>query len=75
VNKIVNDLLTGKDNQTHDLGRWTWFIGFIAIIAIAIYEVIQSKAINLTELASALGIVSGAGGASVMMKQNSEPEA
>jgi hypothetical protein len=75
MNKIVNDLLTGKDNQTHDLGRWTWFIGFIAIIAIAIYEVMQSKAINLTELASALGIVSGAGGASVMMKQNSEPEA
>ena len=75
MNKIINDLLTGKDNQTHDLGRWTWFIGFVAIIAIAIYEVMQSKAISLTELASALGIVSGAGGASVMMKQNSEPEA
>ena len=75
MNKIVNDLLTGKDNQTHDLGRWTWFIGFVAIIAIATYEVMQSKAISLTELASALGIVSGAGGASVMMKQNSEPEA
>jgi hypothetical protein len=75
VNKIINDLLTGKDNQTHDLGRWTWFIGFVAIIAIATYEVMQSKAISLTELASALGIVSGAGGASVMMKQNSEPEA
>jgi hypothetical protein len=75
VNKIINDLLTGKDNQTHDLGRWTWLIGFVAIIAIATYEVMQSKAISLTELASALGIVSGAGGASVMMKQNSEPEA
>jgi len=75
MNKIFNDLLTGKDNQTHDLGRWTWFIGFVAIIAIATYEVMQSKAISLTELASALGIVSGAGGASVMMKQNSEPEA
>jgi len=75
VNKIINDLLTGKDNQTHDLGRWTWLIGFFAVIMIAIYEVMQSKAINLTELASALGIVSGAGGASVMMKSNSEPGA
>ena len=75
MNKIINDLLTGKDNQTHDLGRWTWMIGFIAIIAIAIYEVIQAKSLSLTELASALGIVSGAGGASVMMKQNSEPGA
>ena len=75
MNKIFNDLLTGKDNQTHDLGRWTWLIGFFAVIVIAIYEVMQSKAINLTELASALGIVSGAGGASVMMKSNSEPGA
>jgi hypothetical protein len=75
MNKILNDLLTGKDNKTHDLGRWTWMAGFISIICIAIYEVMQSKAISLTELASALGIVSGAGGASVMMKSNSEPEA
>ena len=75
MNKIINDLLTGKDNQTHDLGRWTWLIGFFAVIMIAIYEVMQSKSISLTELASALGIVSGAGGASVMMKSNAEPEA
>jgi hypothetical protein len=72
---ILKQLLTGKDNQTHDLGRWTWLIGFFAVIVIAIYEVMQSKSISLTELASALGIVSGAGGASVMMKQNSEPGA
>ena len=73
--EILKQLLTGKDNQTHDLGRWTWFIGFTAIIVIAAYEVFQTKTISLTELASALGIVSGAGGASVMMKQNSEPGA
>ena len=75
MNDVIKQLLTGKDNQTHDLGRWTWMAGFISIICIAIYEVVQSKAISLTELASALGIVSGAGGASVMMKQNSEPGA
>ena len=69
---ILKQLLTGKDNQTHDLGRWTWFIGFIAVIAIAIYEVIQSKSISLTELASALGIVSGAGGASVCLLYTSD---
>jgi len=74
MNDVFKQLLTGKDNQTHDLGRWTWMIGFLAVIAIAIYEVMQAKSISLTELASALGIVSGAGGASVMMKQNSEPQ-
>jgi len=74
MNEILTQLLTGKDNKTHDIGRWTWLIGFIAIICIAVYEVMQAHQISLTELAEALGLVSGAGGASVMMKQNSEPQ-
>jgi hypothetical protein len=74
MNDIFKQLLTGKDNKTHDLGRWAWAIGFMAIICIAIYEVIQSHSLSLRELAEALGIVSGAGGASVAMKQNSEPQ-
>jgi len=73
MGNYLNQLLTGKDNKTHDIGRWTWLIGFLAVIFIAFYEVLQAHAISLTELAEALGIVSGAGGASVMMKQNSEP--
>jgi hypothetical protein len=74
MKEILNHLLTGKDNTTHDIGRWTWLIGFVAVICIAAYEVMQSHSISLTEFAEALGIVSGAGGASVMMKQNSEPQ-
>jgi hypothetical protein len=71
---ILKQLLTGKDNETHDIGRWTWLIGFVAIICIAIYEVMQAHQISLTELAEALGLVSGAGGASVMMKKDAEPQ-
>jgi len=71
---FLNQLLTGKDNQTHDIARWAWMIGFIAVISIAVYEVIQAHQVSLTELAEALGIVSGAGGASVMMKKDTEPQ-
>ena len=74
MNEIFTHLLTGKDNQTHDIARWAWMIGFIAVICIAIYEVMQTHQVSLTELAEALGIVSGAGGASVMMKRDSEPQ-
>jgi hypothetical protein len=74
MNEILTHLLTGKDNKTHDIGRWTWLIGFVAIICIAIYEVMQAQHISLTELAEALGLVSGAGGASVMMKKDAEPQ-
>jgi len=73
VNAILKQLLTGKDNQTYDLGRVSWLVGMVAIIALAGYEVIHST-ISLRELAESLGIVSAAGGASVAMKSKTEPE-
>ena len=70
---ILKQLLTGKDNQTYDLGRVTWLLGFVAVIGLAGYEVMHGS-VNLRELAEALGIVSGASGASVMMKKDAEPQ-
>jgi hypothetical protein len=73
MKQIFQHLLTGKDNETYDIGRVTWFLGFIAVIVIAAFEVMHTT-VSLRELAEALGIVSGAGGASVMMKKDAEPQ-
>jgi hypothetical protein len=73
MNEILKQLLTGKDNATYDLGRVTWLLGFVAVIGLAGYEVMHGS-VNLRELAEALGIVSGASGASVMMKKDTEPQ-
>jgi len=73
MRQIFQHLLTGKDNETYDIGRVTWFLGFIAVIVIAAFEVMHTT-VSLRELAEALGIVSGAGGASVMMKKDAEPQ-
>ena len=70
---VLKQLLTGKDNATYDLARVTWLFGFIAIIVLAGYEVMRSS-VSLRELAEALGIVSGAGCSSAMMKKDTEPE-
>ena len=70
---VLKQLLTGKDNATYDIGRVTWLLGTIAVIALAGYEVMRDN-INLRELAEALGIVSGAGGAATMMKKDTEPQ-
>ncbi len=70
---ILKQLLTGKDNATYDIGRVTWLLGTVSVITLAGYEVVRDN-INLRELAEALGIVSGAGGASVMMKKDTEPQ-
>jgi hypothetical protein len=70
---FFQQLLTGKDNQTYDIARVTWLVGFVAIIAIAGFEAIRLS-VSLRELAEALGIVSGAGGVSVMAKKDTEPQ-
>ena len=73
MKEILRQLLTGKDNTTYDIGRVTWLLGTIAVIALAAYEVSASQ-INLRELAESLGIISAAGGASTMMKKDTEPQ-
>jgi succinate-acetate transporter protein len=67
-------IVTGKDNNTHDIARWAWFLGFLVVAFAAIYLIYTCKEISLTELAGALGIVSGSGAASVAAKQMSGAE-
>jgi len=72
VSQFIKQLLTGKDNETYDIGRVTWLVSLIAVIALAFYEVMQNS-VSIRELAESLGIVSAAGGASVAMKGKTEP--
>jgi hypothetical protein len=72
VKDVLKQLLTGKDNVTYDIGRVTWLLGFIAVISLAVYEVMHTT-ISLREFAEALGIVTGASGAAVAMKGKTEP--
>ena len=74
MNEIMKHLLTGKDNQTHDIAKWAWMLGFLLVGGAAIYLIYTGKEISLTELAGALGIVSGSGAASVAGKQLSGAE-
>ena len=76
MNDIFTHILTGKDNQTHDIARWAWMLGFLVVAGAAIYLIYSGKEISLTELAGALGIVSGSGAASVAGKHmaGAEPE-
>jgi hypothetical protein len=72
MKEFFKQLLTGKDNETYDIGRVTWLLGILAVISLAVYEVMHTN-VSLRELAEALGIVTGASGASVMMKRETEP--
>jgi len=76
MNEILTHILTGKDNKTHDIAKWAWMLGFILVGSAAIYMIYAGKEISLTELAGALGIVSGSGAASVAGKHmaGAEPD-
>ena len=73
---ILTHILTGKDNATHDIAKWAWMLGFLLVGFSAIYLIYTGKEISLTELAGALGIVSGSGAASVAGKHmaGAEPD-
>ena len=73
MKNILKQLLTGKDNETYDIGRVSWMFGIISVIVIAFYEVMHSS-VSLRELAESLGIVSGASGVSIMAKKDTEPQ-
>jgi len=73
MNTIIKQLLTGKDNETYDLGRVAWLIGLVAVIGVAAYEMIHGN-VSLRELAESIGIVSGASGVSIMAKKETEPQ-
>jgi len=73
IKKVFNDLLTGADNKTHDIARWSWMISLFAILFGAGYEMIHNDIPTLRDFAEAVGIIAGAHGAAVMLKKDTEP--
>jgi len=76
MNTIITQILTNRDNVTHCIARWAWMLGFFLVGGSAIYLIYTGHEISLTELAGALGIISGSGAASVAAKQvaGAEPQ-
>jgi hypothetical protein len=66
-------IVTGADNSTHDMGRWSWLISMFAIIGHSTWSAIQHVAVDLGSLAQALGVVVAAHGAAIWAKKDTEP--
>ena len=43
MEKFFKNLLTGKDNVTYDIGRVSWLLGIVAVISLAVYEVMHTN--------------------------------
>jgi len=71
----LKHLLTGADNQTHDLGRWSWMLSWIAVVAAAAGNWWHAAVLDVMQLAQALGVVAAAHGAALWAKKDTEPSA
>lgn len=69
---ILNDLLTGKDGETHDLGRWSWAISLGAVIAAGLHTAWHGV-IDLVAFGTSIAAVVGAHGVALGLKKDTEP--
>lgn len=70
----LKHLFTGKDNCTQDMGRWSWAISMAAVIGHSIYAAVTHTAVDLMQLAQAIGVVVAAHGAALWAKKDTEPQ-
>lgn len=71
--KFFNDIFTGKDNVTFDIGRVLWFKGVIAYILISAFEVYRGVNMDMVAWGTGLAALLGGGGAAIGMKAGTEP--
>ncbi|MFZ4537884.1 hypothetical protein [Propionivibrio sp.] len=70
----IKDLLTGKDNKTPDLGRWSWAVSTLSVIAGGIWNAAHGSAIDLMSFAQSIGVIVAAHGGALWAKKDTEPE-
>jgi len=73
VQKILRQLLTGRDNETHDLFRWGVLYGLLFLTWHDWYQLQHGVQTNVKDVAQALGVLLAGGGAGMLMKKNTEP--
>jgi hypothetical protein len=71
---LLTQLLTGKDGQTHDMGRWSWAISIVSVVAGGVWNALHAGALDLAAFSQAIGAVVLAHGGALFAKAKTEPE-
>jgi len=74
--KILNDLLTGADNETQDIGRWFAALSGAAGVFLQGWSVIVHHVpFDMQSFGVGVGSLAAGIGAMIKLKENSEPRA
>jgi hypothetical protein len=72
--KFIQDLLTGKDGETHDIARHSWAWTTLAAVAGGVWNAVHAGAVDLMQFAQAIGVIVAAHGGAIWAKKTTEPE-
>jgi hypothetical protein len=71
---ILTQLLTGKDNTTHDLFRWLAVGSVVTGLALEIYSVVSlKKTFDMQAFGLGMAAVFAGAGAGLKLKEGTEP--
>lgn len=70
---LFTNLFTGKDNQTHDIGRLLWAVSVLAFLGMSFFAIWRGQAFDPVAWGTAIALVLAGGGASVAIKSHTEP--
>ncbi|MEX3628323.1 MAG: hypothetical protein VB138_01455 [Burkholderia sp.] len=72
---IIKQLLTGKDNQTHDFVRWLGVLAVLVALGLTVYVVVwRGQPFDLQRFGVGMGSVFAALGAALKLKETTEPQ-
>jgi preprotein translocase subunit SecG len=72
---IIKQLLTGKDNQTHDFVRWLGVLAVLVALGLTVYVVVwRGQPFDLQQFGVGMGSVFAALGAALKLKETTEPQ-
>lgn len=75
MKEIIKQLLTGKDNQTHDFVRWLGVLAVLVALGLTVYVVVwRSQPFDLQQFGVGMGSVFAALGAALKLKETTEPQ-
>lgn len=67
--KIVKQLLTESDNETHDLYRYLALLSVVVAIGLSIYSVIQGGVFSALDFGTGIGALIGGVGIAIGLKK------
>ena len=73
--KFINDILTGIDGESYDVGRLLWVLAFVIGMGLEIYSVITGTKFDLQAYGVGVGALLLTGGAALGLKSGTEPGA